>query len=98
MKCLFWNLRGLANSPTRLALKSLILSNNPDIILIAEPWMNFECFPKFWLQNLGLKLFAVNSRVNLLPNLWCICKLNICSTIIAADVQHVSFCEDKLLD
>lgn len=41
MKGNFWNVRGLANSPTRLALKKFINNNNPDFILIAEPWIDF---------------------------------------------------------
>ncbi|GAU38059.1 hypothetical protein TSUD_146170 [Trifolium subterraneum] len=34
------------NSPTRLALKRFINQHKPDIILLAEPWMNFEDFPR----------------------------------------------------
>jgi hypothetical protein len=69
MKCLYWNSRGLANSPTRLALKNLINQHNPDLVLLSEPWMNFDDLPRRWLANLNLKLFAFNSRDNLLPNL-----------------------------
>src|SRR6266487_4565081 len=96
MKCLYWNIRGLANSPSRLALKRLIISNNPDFFFIAEPWMNFDNFPRFWLQNLNLKLLAMNSRDQRLPNLWCFCKKNINPTLISFDDQQVafSFCEN----
>jgi ABC-type nitrate/sulfonate/bicarbonate transport system ATPase subunit len=69
MKCMYWNLRGLANSPTRLALKRLILLHKPDIILISEPWINMDDLPRRWLHSLHLKAFAVNTRINLLPNL-----------------------------
>ena len=37
MKCIYWNLRGIANSPTKMALKNLIIANKPDLIFIAEP-------------------------------------------------------------
>jgi hypothetical protein len=70
MKCIYWNLRGLANSPTRLALKFFIIKHTPDIILISEPWMNVDQLPRRWLVNLHLKLFALNSRNNMLPNLY----------------------------
>ncbi|GAU35456.1 hypothetical protein TSUD_364120 [Trifolium subterraneum] len=46
---------------------------------------------KLWLANLGLKLFEVNTRGSLLPNLWCICKLSLCPTVLAVDTHHVSF-------
>jgi hypothetical protein len=91
MKCIFWNARGLANPPSRLALKHLILQNNPDIVLLSEPWMPFDDFPSRWLANLNLKLFALNNRNNLLPNLWCLCKLSLNPFVLATDDQHVSF-------
>jgi exonuclease III len=46
MKILYWNVRGLANSPTRLALKNLLIAHKPDIVVISEPWMDFDLFPK----------------------------------------------------
>jgi hypothetical protein len=97
MKCIVWNARGLANSPTRLALKNIIQQHKPNIILLSEPWMDFVDLPRRWLANLNLKLFALNSRPNLLPNLWCLCKLSISPTLIASDEQHVTFttCENN---
>jgi exonuclease III len=74
MKCLFWNIRGIANTPSKLALKRFINVHNPDIVVIVEPWMDFTAFPRRWLQRLGLKLFCLNERDNLIPNIWCICK------------------------
>lgn len=50
MKCLFWNVRGLANSP--LALKRLITVNKPNFVLIVEPWMHYKSFPTRWLARL----------------------------------------------
>jgi hypothetical protein len=91
MKCIFWNARGLANPPTRLALKKLILQHNPDIVLLSKPWMSFSDFPSRWLANLNLKLFALNTRTNLLPNLWCLCKISLNPLVLASDDQHVSF-------
>ncbi|XP_058756625.1 uncharacterized protein LOC131629842 [Vicia villosa] len=91
MKSLFWNVRGLANSSSRLALKRLISSNKPDLVFVAEPWMDYNKLPKAWLHNLDLKLFALNQRGDLLPNLWCFCKTNLNPDIISVDDQHVSF-------
>jgi exonuclease III len=100
MKILYWNVRGLANSPTRLALKNLLIAHKPDIVVISEPWMDFDLFPKRWLAIMNFKLFAVNTRVNKLPNIWCFCKTNLNPSILLSDDQHVSFTildNDKLL-
>jgi hypothetical protein len=90
MKCLFWNIKGLAKSPSRLALKRLIVSNNPDFVAIAEPWMSFEDLPRFWLHNLNLKLVATNARDQRLPNLWFLCKQNLNPSLISVDDQHIA--------
>jgi hypothetical protein len=99
MKCIAWNARGLANSPTRLALEKIIKHHKPDIILLSEPWMDFSDLPRRWLANLNLKLFAFNSRPNLLHNLWCLCKTSISPTILVSDEQHVTFtiCENNIV-
>ncbi|KAK2433108.1 hypothetical protein QL285_018413 [Trifolium repens] len=53
--------------------------------------MDFADFLRRWLVNLNLKLFAMNSRQNLLPNIWCLCNINLNPTILSLDDQHVSF-------
>lgn len=91
MKILFWNARGVANHPTRLVLKNICVSHKPDIVLIAEPWMNLDAFPKMFWTQLGLRPFSVNSRPNLAPNLWCLCRDVLNPTVIASSPQQVSF-------
>ncbi|WJX12769.1 hypothetical protein P8452_03227 [Trifolium repens] len=61
--------------------------------------MDFSNLPRRWLANLNLKLFASNSRPNLLPNIWCLCKSSISPTILASDEQQVTFtiCEQNLI-
>ena len=90
MKCFYWNLRGLANSPTKLATKKLLAKYKPDIYFLAEPWMHISNLSQRWLNNLGLKVFAVNDRHNLLPNLWCLCKSNISPTLLDINDQSIS--------
>jgi len=69
MKGIYWNIRGFANALSRLALKNLIVNNKPDFVFLSEPWMNIDVTHRNWFTRLNLKLFAVNSRDNLLPNL-----------------------------
>jgi len=90
MKCVFWNIRGLANNPSRLALKKLINSNKPDLCFIAEPWMEVSKLSARWLSRLNLKIFCVNIRDNLQPNLWCLCSTTLNPSLIFVDDQHIS--------
>jgi hypothetical protein len=53
--------------------------------------MDFVDLPRRWLVNLNLKLFAMNTRHNSLPNLWCLCNINLSPTILAYEEQHVTF-------
>jgi hypothetical protein len=90
MKIIFWNIRGIANAPSRLALQNLILVNKPDFIFLAEPWISYDRFPQTWFLRLGYKLFASNTRQNNNPNLWCFCSFNLNPTIVASSDQQVS--------
>jgi hypothetical protein len=90
MKCFYWNIRGLANPSSKLALKNLFLESKPDIYFIVEPWMNVNRLSQRWLHRLGLKLFAVNNRLNNSPNLWCFCSLSLNPTLLNVDDQHIS--------
>jgi len=89
MKCLFWNVRGLASSP--LVLKRLITVNKPSFVLIVEPWMHYKSFPTRLLARLNLNLFAVNDRDSLAPNIWCIFSNNLNLTFMYIDSQQVTF-------
>lgn len=53
--------------------------------------MCFDDLPRGWLNRLGYKLFAANSRDNLLPNLRCFCLNNINPIIVETIDQMVAF-------
>ncbi|KAK2422453.1 hypothetical protein QL285_032985 [Trifolium repens] len=91
MKHIYWNIRGIANSPSKIALKRLLKAYKRDFCYISEPWMNFNNFPSNWFSRLNFKLFAVNKRNDLLPNIWCCCSSHIEPVIIHADDQQISF-------
>lgn len=81
----------MANHPTKLALRRLIVKNNPDFLFIYEPWMDYANFPQNWFYKLGLKLISVNCRPNSLPNLWRFCKLALDHVVILIGEQHMAF-------
>ncbi|CAL5194862.1 unnamed protein product [Lathyrus oleraceus] len=91
MKCLYWNIMGISNSPSKLALKDFLSQCNPDFYLIVEPWMNHSSFPIPLWNRLNLKFFVVNNINFSLPNLWCICNCNLDPQIQSSSDQHVTF-------
>lgn len=83
-------LRGLANSPTKLVLKYLLTNLKPEICFSSKLWMSISDFPVRWLNNIGLKLCTINAINNLIPNLWCLCSIQLKPTMIAIDDQQIS--------
>jgi len=69
----------------------MLVTYKPDFCLLAEPWMDISRFPNNWFSRRNLKIFVVNIRNNMLPNLWCLCSLDLNPTVISNDDQQVSF-------
>lgn len=91
MRVLFWNARSVANQDSRLVLQNMIFGNKPDLVLVAEPWIDLCSFPASFGSKLKLRVFAVNNRSTLAPNLWCICDASISPIVIASSAQQVTF-------
>lgn len=91
MKCICWNVRGITNSPTKLALKKLAVKYKPIFVLVSEPWMVFSSLPHNYLERLNLKVFTVNSRVGPEPNLWCFYDNGIDREVLDSEGQYVAF-------
>jgi hypothetical protein len=53
--------------------------------------MDLAKFPSNWFNRLSLKVFAVNNRGNLLPNLRCVCSINLDPVVLHCDEQQISF-------
>ncbi|CAI8596840.1 unnamed protein product [Vicia faba] len=64
MKCLYWNIRGVAKASYRLALKRFLKLHNPDFLFIAEPKIDFVKFPKNWI--VGCPMFVLSKKLQLL--------------------------------
>lgn len=89
MKCVFWNIPGLANAPSRLALKRILISHKPDFVFMAELKIDFDNFPNNWFSRYGLKIFSTNILDK--PTLWCLCKEEYNPSIMFAYDQFVAF-------
>lgn len=83
MKCFFWNARGLANQPTRLALKKVFVIHKPDFIFV----VNHGCWKVTSLHPFGEDW----TWKSLQSNPWCICSAYLNPDIISLIDQQVSF-------
>ncbi|KAF9623721.1 hypothetical protein IFM89_004274 [Coptis chinensis] len=71
MRCIFWNIRGIANDKSQNRLSKLINKWDPDIVGIAEPMISPDDFSKAYLQSLGMSsCFFSNNSPNRVPNIW----------------------------
>jgi len=49
MKVIFWNIRGIGNNDSRVALSDMYHANNPSSIFIVEPMVVHDYIPSwFW--------------------------------------------------
>lgn len=60
MISLYWNITGIANPPSRLALKRLIIIHKPHFLFIAESKINLDKIFNHCFFKLGFKLFATS--------------------------------------
>ena len=82
MNILYWNIRGIGNSDTRIALKKLFLSHKPSLIFLAEPMVNFVSIPAWYWPSIGVSKYCINNRGPLRPNLWALWGNDLMATVI----------------
>lgn len=70
---LYWNCRGIANSPTIRALHHLASSNSPDVIFISKPMTITP--PSNLLSSFGYDGFLSNNHQSS-ASIWCFFKTN----------------------
>jgi hypothetical protein len=90
MNILFWNVRGIGNSETRIALKNFCLSHKPSLIFVAEPMVNFAQIPAWYWPTIGVSKYCINNRGPLLPNLWALWGNDLCATVIFLSDQCIA--------
>lgn len=91
MKLIYWNIRGLANSPSRQACRNFCNSHKPDFLFLTEPWINFDQVPISFWKSLKLKPFIFNDRGSQIPNLWGLCADHLNVDVLSQSRQHLSF-------
>ncbi|KAF9618077.1 hypothetical protein IFM89_000028 [Coptis chinensis] len=93
MRCIFWNIRGIANERSQIRLSKLINKWDPDIVGIAEPKIQPNDIPINFLHSLGMSTaFFSNPGTdpNRVPNIWLIWKASLPSpTMVYFSNQHI---------
>ncbi|KAF9603379.1 hypothetical protein IFM89_035624 [Coptis chinensis] len=92
MRCIFWNIRGIANDKTQNRLSKLINKWDPDIVGIAEPMINPRDISSAYLQSLGMSAsFYSNDRQNSAPNIWLLWKSTVSTpTLLQQSSQQIT--------
>ncbi|KAF9606065.1 hypothetical protein IFM89_023088 [Coptis chinensis] len=92
MRCIFWNIRGIANDKTQNRLSKLINKWDPDIVGIAEPMINPGDISRAYLQSLGMSAsFYSNDRQNSVPNIWLLWKSTVSTpTLLQQSSQQIT--------
>jgi hypothetical protein len=100
MNLLYWNIRGIGNFDSKIALRNLSLSHSPGIIFIAEPMILFDDVPLWYWHSIGVSNYCLNVRENLQPNLWALWgKVTLPTVLFVSDqciVLQVS-CQNSLV-
>jgi len=68
MIVLYWNVRDIGNSGTKITLNSFYLSHKPVVIFLAKPMINFVQVPSWYWHGIGVTKSCTNDRGNMLPH------------------------------
>lgn len=92
MIVLSWNICGLGNDQSQLALENLCTTHKPDWISLYESKIMFENLPNNFLRRINMVLFASNVRLNSRSNIWIFCKLELqaSSMVISSSNQYIA--------
>lgn len=72
MNIIFWNIRGIGNNDSRIALSDMCRLNRPSLIFIAEPMVTYNSIPNWYWRSINVTQYCVNIRDPLIPNLWAV--------------------------
>ena len=90
MNILYWNVRGIGNSDTRLVLKIFYLFHNPILMFVAEPMINFHQVPAWYWPSIGVSKYCTNNRGPLMPNLWALWENELLASVIFVSDQCIA--------
>ena len=90
MKILFWNARGLGNSPTRRVLRRMVSRYQPLLLGLSEPFVQLSSIKSSFWKSLRLSPVAVNDRGARKPNIWLLCHQSLQPHLLLATKQQLT--------
>ena len=90
MKILFWNARGLGNSPTRRVLRRMVSRYQPLLLGLSEPFVQLSSIKSSFWKSLRLSPVAVNDRGARKPNIWLLCHQSLQPHLLLATEQQLT--------
>jgi hypothetical protein len=87
MNIIFWNIRGIGNNDSRIALSDMCRLNRPSLIFIAEPMVTYNSIPNWYWRSINVTQYCVNIRDPLIPNLWAVWGADCIFSVIFASSQ-----------
>ena len=90
VKVIYWNCRGICNTPTKTMVYHLSAAHSPDIIFLSEPKCTLDSFHSF---SNGPSSFGFSPSFSNSENtLWCLCNQNykFHFTFLNQSSQHIS--------
>lgn len=65
--------------------------SRPYLVLLTEPWIDFDQIRGSFWNGISLKPFGFNVRGNRIPNLWCLCVHSLDPVVIYVSSQFCAF-------
>lgn len=91
MRAMYWNLRGIANTNTQLALRDLCATNKPDILFVSEPMVDPKTISGRYWKLCALKFIAVNEKGELgLSKIWVCVKPDLQAIVFSSSTQQIT--------
>lgn len=77
MKVFYWNIRGIGNSESQIALADFYRNYKPVLLFDAEPMVQYSSIPSWYWNNINVNNFCLNKRNPLMPNLWALWRTDV---------------------
>jgi len=91
MNIIYWNIQGIGNNESRIALSELYRVNRSSLIFIAEPMVPYDSIPPWYWRSIHVTNYVVNSRDSLIPNLWAVWGSDCAFTVVFARLLPLNF-------
>lgn len=95
INCLYWNVKGIGNSLTRIRLKDIIAKHQVKVVVISEPMIDVSKLPSLYSF---LNMLGYTSNCGSNGKVWLLWKQGVNITMISHDSQACNTSISKGVD